>query len=174
MTIEVGSIRTVAKNFGVRKTDQKYGSRIDADVIKTAIWTFPYDDLPVASTNKLTLTIPNGSIVLDAYFNVLTAFAGGTSYDIDLVDNTSTAIGVGKDKLWDALVLADIDATVSGKAASVHGGTNSGIACANKASTGQGWLAAAGQLLVVATGTFTAGVGQIIIRYIDNGGTPEA
>lgn len=174
MTIEVGIIRTVAKNFGVRKTDQKFGGRVDDTGIKTAIWTFSYDDLPVSSTNKLTLTIPSGSIVMDAYFNVITAFAGGTSYDIDLVDNTGTAIGSGKDKLWDALLLADIDATVSGKAASVHGGANSGVACANKASTGQGWLAAAGQLLVVATGTFTAGIGQIIIRYIDSGGAPAA
>ena len=37
MTIENGLIRGVAKNFGVRTTNQKYGGRGDDDLIKTAV-----------------------------------------------------------------------------------------------------------------------------------------
>ena len=174
MTLEVGIVRTVAKNFGVRKTDQKYGGRIQNDRIKTAIWTFSYDDLPVASTNKLTFSIPSGSIILEAYFNVLTAFTGGTSYDIDLVDSASTAIGTGKDKLWDALILAEIDSSLVGTSvlSSTHTGTNSGNVLAGLAAGAEHKLASAGQLLVVATGTFTAGVAEVIIQYIDAGALP--
>jgi len=176
MTIEVGSIRTVAKNFGVRKTDMKYGGRIQNDIIKTAVWTFSYDDLPVASTNKLTFSIPAGAIILEAYFNVITAFAGGTSYDIDLVDSAGAAIGTGKDKLWDALLLTEIDSSAVGTAvlSSTHTGTNSDNVLAGSATDAEFKLASDGQLLVVATGTFTAGVAQVIIQYLDLAPLPAA
>lgn len=163
MTIEVGTIRGVAKNYGPRTTTAKYGARVDDDLIKTVIWTFSYDDLPVASTNKLTFSIPASSIPLEAYFQVTTAFTGGTSYDIDLVDSAGTAIGSGTDKLWDLIPLAEIDSTTTVLSASQHAGTNSGNALFVP-------LASAGQLKVTAAGTFTAGVASVIIRYL----TPAA
>ena len=159
MTFETGLIRGVTKNFGPRKTDQRYGGRVDDDLIKTVIWTFNYDDLPVASTNKLTFSVPSGSVPLEAYFQVLTAFAGGTSYDIDLVDSAGSAIGSGTDKLWDLIATAEIDASVTVLPASLHGGTNSGNALFVP-------LASAGQLKVTAAGTFTAGVGAVILKYL--------
>lgn len=164
MTFETGAVRGVAKNYGPRKTDQRYGGRVDDDLIKTAIWTFSYDDLPVASTGKLTFSLPSGSVPLEAYFQVLTAFAGGTSYDIDLVDSAGSAIGSGTDKLWDAIATAEIDASVVVLPSSLHvGGGNSGNALFVP-------LASAGQLKVTATGTFTAGVGAVILKYL----TPAA
>lgn len=174
MTIEVGIVRTVAKNFGVRKTDQKYGGRVQNDLIKTAVWTFDYNDLPVASTNKLTFSIPANAVILEAYFLVQTAFTGGTSYDIDLVTSGDAAIGTGKDKLWDALLLAEIDSSAVGTAvlSSTHTGTNSGNVLAGLAAGAEYKLSSAGQLSVVATGTFTAGVAQIIIQYIDLAALP--
>ena len=162
MTFETGAIRGVTKNYGPRKTDQRYGGRVDDDLIKTAIWTFSYDDLPVASTNKLTFTLPIGSVPIEAYFQVLTAFAGGTSYDIDFVDSAGTAIGSGTDKLWDGLTTAEIDASVTVLPAS-QGANNSGNALFVP-------LASAGQLKVTASGTFTAGVGAVILKYL----TPAA
>lgn len=176
MTIEVGIVRTVAKNFGVRKTDQKFGGRVDDEIIKHAVWTFSYDDLPVASTNKLTYSIPANAVILEAYFLVQTAFAGGTSYDIDLVDSANAAIGTGKDKLWDALVLAEIDSSVVGTAvlSSTHTGTNSGNCLAGLAAGAEYKLASAGQLSAVATGTFTAGVAQVVIKYMDLAALPAA
>mgnify|MGYP000862404545 CR=1 FL=1 len=176
MTLETGLIRGVTKNFGLRKTDQKYGARGDDDVIKTAIWTFPYNDLPVAGTNKLIYSIPANSIILQAWFLVQTAFTGGTSYDIDFVDSAGTAIGTGSDKLWDALLLTEIDSSHVGTAilSSTHTGTNSGNVLAGFAAGAEAKLASAGQLQVVATGTFTAGVAQIIVQYIDSQALPAA
>lgn len=165
MSLEIGAVRGVAKNFGVRTTNPRYGARVDDDLIKTVIWTFNYDDLPVASTNKLTFSVPSGSIPLEAYFQVQTAFTGGTSFDIDLVDSAGSAIGSGTDKLWDLIALAEIDSTTTVLSASTHAGTNSGNALFVP-------LASAGQLKVTAAGTFTAGVGSVILRYLTPGPLP--
>lgn len=165
----------VSKYFGPRGTDQKFGGRTDDDIIKHAIWTFNYDDLPVYdANNENTFSVPSGAIILEAYFVVLTAFAGGTSYDIDFVDNANAAIGTGKDKLWDALLLTEIDTSTVGTAvlSSTHTGTNSGNVLAGIAAAAEFKLASAGQLSVVATGTFTAGVGQIIVKYFTPGALP--
>lgn len=175
MSLENQSIRGVSKYVGVRNTDQKYGGRVDDDIIKHAVWTFSYDGLPVADANsKNTFSIPVNSIILEAYFVVLTAFTGGTSYDIDFVDSADAAIGTGKDKLWDALLLTEIDTSAVGTAvlSATHTGTNSGNVLAGLAAGAEFKLASAGQLSAVATGTFTAGVGQIIVKYITPGALP--
>ena len=162
MTLSVDAKRGVAVSYGTRTTDGKFGAEVPTEgFIKEASWDFTYADLPTSSTSKLTKSIPAGSIPLEAYFQVTTAFAGGTSYDIDFVDSAGSAIGSGSDKLWDALLLAEIDASeVSGALlASTHTGINSGNALGVK-------LASAGQLKVAATGTFTAGAARITVRYL--------
>lgn len=166
MTLENQTLRGVSKNYGTRTTNGKYGARIDDDYIKTAIWTFSYDDLPTSdANNENTLSLPAGAVPIEAYFQVLTAFAGGTSYDIDFVDSAGSAIGSGSDKLWDLIALAEIDTSVTVLPSSTHAGTNSGNALFVP-------LASAGQLKVAATGTFTAGVGAIVVRYLTPGGLP--
>lgn len=161
MSYEADAKRGVYNQYGPRPTTGKFGGRIDDDVIKYAEWTFSYNDLPTSGTDKLIQTLPAGSIPLEAYFQVITAFAGGTSYDIDFVDSAGSAIGTGSDKLWDALLLAEIDSSevAAALASSTHTGTNSGDALAVK-------LASAGQLKVAATGTFTAGEARILVKYL--------
>jgi len=163
MTFETDGIRGVVKNYAVRTATSPYGSYADDDKIRTAIWTFDYSDLPTASTNTdFVLTLPAGAIPLEAYFQVNTAFAGGTSYDIDFVDSAGSAIGSGTDKLWDLIALAEIDTSVTVLSASQHAGTNSGNALFVP-------LASAGQLKVTAAGTFTAGNGSVIVRFLNPG-----
>jgi hypothetical protein len=163
MTFETDGIRGVVKNFGTRTATTPNGAIIDDDKIKTAIWTFDYDNLPTSSTNTdWTLTLPAGAIPLEAYFQVNTAFAGGTSYDIDFVDSAGNAIGSGTDKLWDLIALIEIDTSVTVVSSNLHGGTNSGNAMFVP-------LASAGQLKVTAAGTFTAGNGSVIVRYLNPG-----
>jgi len=108
------------------------------------------------------LRLPANTYITEAYFQVITAFAGGTSYDIDMVETDGSAIGTGEDKLWDALALAQIDGSevIAALKSSTHAGTNSGNAVMGK-------LDAVGQLQVAATGTFTAGRAQIIVEYLD-------
>ena len=164
MGFETNLIRNVENHYGPRSTDKKFGGVIPSQgPTKKAVWTFDYSDLPVSdTTNKMVLRLPANTYITEAYFQVITAFAGGTSYDIDFVETDATAIGTGEDKLWDALVLAEIDGSevIAALKSSTHAGTNSGNAVMGK-------LDAVGQLQVAATGTFTAGRAQIIVEYLD-------
>lgn len=146
--------------YGVRTAEDKRGGNTNtAGYVEEHIIEFSYDDLPDGSTDGSYSMIPAGAVPVEAYFDALVGFAGGTSYDIDLVDTAGSAIGSGTDKLWDALVLADINTAGERSVSSTHGGTNSGNAL-NVA------LASAGMVKITATGTYTAGTGRIVIRYV--------
>jgi hypothetical protein len=148
--------------FGPRTVeDLRGGETKTGGNIREHIIEFGYDDLPDGSTDGSYNQIAANALPIDAYFETIVAFAGGTSYDIDFVDTAGSAIGTGTDKLWDALVLADIDAIGERSVASTHGGTNSGNALDVA-------LASAGMVKVTAAGTFTAGKGRIVIRYIES------
>lgn len=163
MGFETNLIRNVENHYGPRVTNKKFGGVLPSrGPVRTAVWDFNYDDLPVSdATNKMVLRIPANTYIIEAYFQVITAFAGGTTYDIDLVETDGTAIGTGEDKLWDALALASIDATevIAELKSSTSAGTNAGNALMAKTD-------AEGQLQVVATGTFTAGRARIVIEYL--------
>jgi hypothetical protein len=158
MAFESNLIRGVQNHYGPRITNGKFGSRADDELIKYASWQFTYDDLPASGTNKMIYTIPIGSKLLNAYFQVETAFAGGTSYDIGFQDSAAATV-IALDGLWDALTLAEIDATETVVDSLAHAGTNSGTCLVVPVPT-------AAQLVVVATGTFTAGAGRIVIQYL--------
>jgi len=149
--------------FGAQTSETKRGGKPETDGnIEEHVVEFSYDALPDGTgpaTDGGYGVIPAGAIPIDAYLEVLTAFAGGTSYDMDLVDSTGTAIGSGTDKLFDGILLAAL--TPAGKRAvsSTDAGTHSGDAL-NVA------LASAGSLKVTAAGTFTAGKARLVIRYI--------
>jgi len=161
--IKLSEIATQFGGSGSHKLSEYY--RGGANVEDTNI----NGNIPASGTNKLIYTVPANSVILQGYFLVQTAFAGGTSYDIDFVTSAGAAIGTGSDKLWDGLLLAEIDSSAVGTAilSSTHTGTNSGNVLAGYAAGAECILASAGQLKVAATGTFTAGVAQIIVQYID-------
>lgn len=168
MSFEALAKRGSVASFGPRETEQKFGGEASDEIVKYAAWTFNYAGLPGDGFDGLAKFIPAGSIILEAYFQVITAFTGGTSYDIDFVDSSGTAIGTGSDKLWDALLLAEIDSSAVGTAikSSTHTGTNSGNVLAGYAAGAESKLASAGQLKVAATGTFTAGEARIVVQYL--------
>lgn len=160
MGFETDSKRGVLNHYGPRTVNGKFGSEVPSEgFIKEVSWDFSYNDLPSSGTNDLILNVPAGAKPLEAYFQVIDAFAGGTSYDVDFVDSAGSAIGTGTDKLWDAITLAEIDATETVLKSSTHAGVNSGNALEVP-------LASAGQLKVTATGTFTAGRGRITVKYL--------
>lgn len=150
----------VRNHYGVRDVEDHFGADPKTEgVIRQAEWTFNYDDLPAASLGDMEKLIPDNSWIKDCYFETITAFEGGTSFDIDLVDTAGGAIGTGEDKLFDALVTDEINVAGEWRSSRTHGGTNSGnaldIAVTEPA-----------QLQVVATGTFTAGKARMIIEYM--------
>jgi hypothetical protein len=154
MTIETAAVRGVTVHYGPRTTEGKYGREGASNgVTKSAEWTFTYDALPVAGTDIMGVSIPAYSKITSATLEILTAFAGGTSYDIGLEEEDGTAIDV--DGIDAAVALAAIDAR--GDVVVCNGALVGGVL-----STG----AAAGKLTVAATGTFTAGKARLVVNYI--------
>jgi len=150
----------VQTHYETRSTNETNGGQVHTHgKVKQITYKFSYDDLPGGGTDALRAFVPAGAMVVDAYFNTTTAFASGTSYDIGLEQNDgSTAIDA--DGLFDALVLADIDASVgTALTASLHAGTNSGVLCGQR-------LSVDGYLVVAATGSFTAGEAELVLEYI--------
>ena len=152
------------------KVDMKDG---DTTVRRLSI-SFTFDDLPVGGTGRNVSSgpIPTGSLIVDAYWQTKVAFAGGTSYDVGLedVDGNAHNEDAGKDSLFDALALAQINAVNETTAASVHNGTNSGVLTLRQvdkaAAAGTTYLTEDGYVVVTATGTFTAGKAVLIVEYI--------
>lgn len=146
--------RRAATHYGRRLNEDKYPAVYQPEQGKECLEvTFAYDDLPSYSLDKLVQSIPAKAVILSASLHVETAFAGGTSLAIGLHQSDGTAIDA--DGLFtDAeLPLANIDAA------------GDYIAAAGGALVGTSIGAAAGQLVVAATGTFTAGEATLKVTY---------
>lgn len=144
-----GSKRRAATNYGARAIEDVLPSRYEANHgVEVLEWTFSFDDLPLNGVDAAILRIPANSRIKEATFTVITAFAGGTSYDFGLEQVDGTDIDV--DGIDDDIITADINAV--GETVVCDGtlvGNTAGIGTAD------------GQLAVVATGNFTAGKGRL-------------
>ena len=154
----------VRNHYGPKVIDEgsQFGGQISTSGgEKEASWVFGFDDLPVATGAEMETFIPEGSILVSAKIQVITAFGGGTDYDIGLEENDNSAIDANG--LWDALLVAEINVINEWSDAVTHTGTDSGTLILQGAS--QLGLSEDAYLLVVENGTFTAGKARIIIRY---------
>lgn len=160
-------------HYGPRIIDegQKFGGQVSTGgKVKQIEWVFSYDDLPDPTNLSMEAYVPAGSWIQSARLQVITAFAGGTSYDIGMQQNDGTEID--NDGLWDALLLANINAADEVTDAVQHAGTNSGALVQGKVVSTDiadsfTPLANDGYLTVAATGTFTAGKARVIIEYVE-------
>ena len=167
MSFENSAGLNVRNHYGARTLEeaQKFGFRksINAAGNVEVEWVFNYDDLPDPANLSMEAAIPKGAVLVGAKFQTMTAFTGGTSFDIGLQQNDGTEID--NDGLWDALLLAETNAENEWSDAATHTGTNSGVLLLAGASAAG--LAANGYLTVAATGTYTAGKGRVIIEYTE-------
>jgi hypothetical protein len=148
-----GSTKRAATHYGPRLHEDVAPGKHSVDQGKEVLeFVFAYDDLPTYSTDELVQKLPANSRVLSATLKVITPFAGGTSYDIGLYESDGTEIDA--DGIDAAVLLAAIDAvgeTVDCDGALV--GNTAGIGTA------------AGQVVIAATGTFTAGKAMLYVEY---------
>lgn len=160
MGFEADSLRGVQKHYGVRATNQKYGGNTSADLIKTAVWTFKYNDLPDAATNSLGMSIPAYAKIISARFEVLTGFTStSTTTDLDVGLQTSAGTEIDNDGLVTA---AQATQTVIATRGNFVTGTGALVG----ASIG----ATAGELVVTPTvDDLTAGEARVIVQYITEG-----
>ena len=150
----------VRNYYGPRTTNSKFGGRVDDDLIKTAAWTFNYNDLPSGSTGKLEMSIPAYSKILSARLEILTGFTStSTTTDLDIGLQTSAGVEV------------DLDGLVTAAQA-----TQTVIATRGNFVTGAGALvgasigAAAGELVVTPNvADLLTGKARLVVQYITEG-----
>jgi len=157
MAFENDAKRGVLNSYGVRTTKQKFGGIVDDDIIKTAAWTFSYDDLPVWTANKLELVIPAYAKILSARLEVITAFAGGTSYSVGL---SKSVDGV-------AIDAAGLITAAQGALANIN--ARGKFLIGTGALVGVAGSVDAAELTVTAVGAFTAGKARVVVQYLTEG-----
>lgn len=160
MGFETDAKRGVLNHYGVRTTNQKYGGEIADDVIKTAVWTFSYNDLPDAATNNLGFVIPAYAKILSARMEILTAFTS-TSTTTDLDVGLQQADGTEIDN--NGLITA---AEATQTTIATRGNFITGAGALIGASIG----AADGELVVTPTvADLLTGKARVIVQYIVEG-----
>ncbi len=153
MTTRIALGTRAATSYGPHEIDDKNASHYQNSAGQEVMTvTFSFDDLPVDSTDSIHQSIPANSYIDRATLRVITAFAGGTSYNIGLTESDGTAIDA--DGIDAAIALTAIDAI--GETVLCNGALVQGLA---------GIGTAAGQIDIVATGTFTAGKASLEIVY---------
>ena len=156
MSFENAAGLGVRNHYGERKIVDKFGGQVSTSLnVKEVEWVFSYDDLPSAvSGGYMEAYIPKGAVILSAKMVALVAFAGGTSYDIGLEQNGGTAIDA--DGLFDGVAVANLNVVNEWADSGGHTGALVGSTVG---------LTHDGFLLVVATGTFTAGKAKLVVEY---------
>lgn len=160
MTFELDSKRGVLQHYGPRVVDQKFGGDVDDDIIKTAVWSFDYNDLPTFGTSNLQKVIPANARILSAKLEVITGFTStSTTTDLDVGLYTSAGVAIDANGL--------ITATEA---------TQTTIATAGNVIVGAGALlnttigATGGELVVAPTvADLLTGRGRVIVQYIEAG-----
>jgi len=148
-----GNKRRAATHYGPRPIEELAGSRYaGSQGVKKLNFTFSHDSLPVHDLDLLVPVLPANCRIMKATLRVHEAFAGGTSYDIGLVEPDGTAVDAAG--IDDDILLAAIDTvgeTVLCNGALVDNLLGIGVAAAN--------------VEVVATGTFTAGKATLEVEF---------
>ena len=151
MTIELAPIRGVASHYGVRTSNNSLGGQESTKegIVKSAEWSFSYDNLSATLNSNLAQTIPANASVVEATLYVDDAWIGGTNLTIGLYTPAGVAIDA------DGLVEAKLTAALT----------------ANKVIAGDGAIvgttvgANAGQLVAATTGTYTAGSARVVVKF---------
>lgn len=152
-TVEV--LNGVRNWYGPRSSEDQLPSVVvTKGSTKEMVIDFTFASLPVASADgAMVLTIPAHALIVKATLMIDTAFLDGTSYVLGL--STTAGVAIDADGLLTAAQLPVANMT------------------ADTAIVGTGALvgtmigADAGQVVMTATGTFTAGTAKLVIEYVE-------
>ena len=160
MGYEIDAKRGVANHYGVRTTDSSFGGQLKADgLVKKAVWSFDYDNLPAPGTNNMQYVIPANATIVSAKLYVDVAWAS-TSTTTDLTVGLQQSDGTEVDN----------DGLVSATEAN-----QTDLAVANKEITGAGALVGLSvggadcEVVVAPTvDDLTAGSATLVVEYKTN------
>lgn len=161
MSFELDSKRGVLASYGVRTTNQKYGGIVDDDIIKVVSLTFDYNDLPTYGSSNLEVAIPANARIIDARFEVITAFTStSTTTDLDVGLYTSAGVAIAASGLLAATDLTQTTIATVGNVITGAGGT----------LVGKTIGATAGEIKVTPTvADLLTGRARLIVRYLKAG-----
>jgi len=138
----------VLNHYGPRGRDAKWGGQAKSTgQIKRAEWQFSYDDLPTAGSTNLQFAIPANATIVSSKWITGSVWSGGTSLDVGL--QTSAGAEIDNNGLDAAITPTIAGAVIVGDGALV----------------GKTIGANAGELVVTATGSYTAGTATVIVEY---------
>lgn len=161
MGFSAASTRGVTVHYGPRSTNMKYGSVNDSDgVIKEAVYTFTYDQLPNYGSGNMEFSIPAYAKIISSRFEVLTAFTStSTTTDLDVGFYTSAGVAIDADGLHTAAQLTQT-------AIATRGNFYLGAGALIGTSIG----ANAGELVVTPTvADLLTGKARIVVQYMLEG-----
>tara|TARA_B100002049_G_scaffold146858_1_gene109160 strand:- start:8636 stop:9091 length:456 start_codon:yes stop_codon:yes gene_type:complete len=146
MTAEL--INGARTSFGPRTPETELAASVlTLGVKKQLVVPVKYDQLPTHLEDDVTgASLPANALITAVYATPANvAFAGGTSYDVNLVEDDGTAVTTVS-----TIVLADLNS-----------GAEATVADATVGTAGPVYVE------VAETGTFTAGEGAVVIEYIE-------
>jgi len=153
-------INGVPHVFGATAVNSGLPAKTEVAVEQCMVVDFSYDNLPMATAANFAdagnQVIPRGSFIVAARIEAVTAFAGGTSYDIGLVQADDGSTAIDADGLFAAAALLLATINTSGKWLLGAGALVGAVSSTTKA----------GLIKVTATGTFTAGRAKLYVTYI--------
>lgn len=154
MGFETQAIRGVTNHYGPRRTNGSFGGVVVTEgTVKEEVIRIRYNELPTGASPKSPI-LPAHSTIVDAFFKVKTAFAGGTS------------LKVGTYKASDGTAVDDDGAFTTTNLAVANIGAVGDVVKGSGAQINASVGADAVRLGIVATGTFTAGYAEIIVKYV--------
>ena len=164
MTFATDSKRGVLASYGVRTVNQKFGGTIDDDIIKTAVWSFDYNDLPNYGSTNMEMAIPANSRILSAKLEIITAFTStSTTTDLDIGLYTSAGVAIDANGLITAAQATQTTIATAGNIIDGASGTPGALINATIGAT-------AGELVVTPTvADLLTGRGRVIVQYITAG-----
>jgi len=160
MAFEDSAGINVRNHYGPRVINNKFGGELPGDgAIRQIEYVFDYDELPQNDTGEMSVLLPDNSVLVDVYWHTLVPFVGVTSYNVDLVEQDGSSIGLLSDKIFNDLLLVEIDTAGEVNLSSTHTGTNSGNALGIA-------IIEPSNLHIVATGVATAGRARVVLDYL--------
>jgi len=124
MGIETAAVRGVAVHYGARTTSGKYGrTGVEEGLVKTAEWTYDYNDLPTTAVYELEKKLPALATVRRVYTEILetVTLSGdrtgitvqGVIGDVNTGADAAAALTAGTVIDHQALSTADVGAAAS-------------------------------------------------------------
>lgn len=171
MAFETNLIRGVSNHYGPRVVNNRFGGRIDDEIVKYAAWTFDYTQVGTTAgtsvlggTGNLEFSIPANSSILSAKLQIITAFTStSTTTDLNIGLEQADGTDIDVDGLITAAQATQTTIAIVGAIIDGASGTPAGL-------IGLTIGTAAGELIVQSSAAdLLTGKARLLVTYLQPG-----